>query len=195
MQFGIQTKGKCERLIQTIQTGFESTLRMEGNHAKSLEHLNSKFAAWIQTIYHLRAHGSTGVSPEARYQQAAQSLRHWDPSLDIEPLFYLRLNRTVRKNGTVRLDNDLYEVPLSLRTLEVLAQNHRWALGYNIAAIPLAAVGVVPPWLAAIGMSVSSIAVVLNSQRIGRVPRARRAAALEVAPETIDVASDTVDVA
>jgi Cu2+-exporting ATPase len=57
---------------------------------------------------------------------------------------------------------------LSRRTLAVLAQNHRWALAYNLAAIPLAALGVVPPWLAALGMSASSIAVVLNSQRIGR---------------------------
>jgi putative transposase len=120
------SKGKCERLIQTIQTGFESTLRMEGNQAKSLEELNAKFAVWIQTVYHLRAHGSTGVSPEARYQQAAQSLRHWDRGLEIEPLFYVRLNRTVRKNGTVRLDNDLYEVPLSLRTLEVQLRLDPW---------------------------------------------------------------------
>ena len=37
---------------------------------------------------------------------------------EIEPLFYLRLERTVRKNGTVRLDGDLYEVPLSLRALK-----------------------------------------------------------------------------
>jgi transposase InsO family protein len=120
------SKGKCERLIQSIQTGFESTLRMEGNQAKSLEQLNAKFAVWIQTVYHLRLHGSTGVSPEARYQQAAQTLRHWDPGLDIEPLFYLRLNRTVRKNGIVRLDNDLYEVPLSLRTLEVELRLDPW---------------------------------------------------------------------
>jgi transposase InsO family protein len=120
------SKGKCERLIQSIQTGFESTLRMEGNQAKSLEQLNAKFTVWIQTVYHLRLHGSTGVSPEARFQQAAQTLRHWDPGLDIEPLFYLRLNRTVRKNGIVRLDNDLYEVPLSLRTLEVELRLDPW---------------------------------------------------------------------
>jgi len=120
------SKGKCERLIQTVQTGFESTLRMQGNQATSLEHLNAKFTNCIQSIYHLRAHGSTSVSPEARYQQAVPTLRHWDPSLDIEPLFYLRLNRTVRKNGTIRLDNDLYEVPLSLRTLEVQLRLDPW---------------------------------------------------------------------
>lgn len=120
------SKGKCERLIQSIQMGFESTLRMAGNQANSLEHLNAKFAVWIQTVYHLRAHGSTGVSPEARYQQAVQTLRRWDPGLDIEPLFYLRINRTVRKNGIVHLDKDLYEVPLSLRTLQVELRLDPW---------------------------------------------------------------------
>ena len=53
-------------------------------------------------------------------------------------------------------------------TLATLRQNHRWALVYNLAAMPLAALGLVHPWLAAAGMSASSIAVVLNSLRIGR---------------------------
>ena len=55
--------------------------------------------------------------------------------------------------------------------LSILRQNRRWALGYNLAAIPLAAFGLVPPWLAAIAMSASSLAVVLNALRIGRATR------------------------
>ena len=106
------------RTIQTIQQGFEITLRLAGNAAHSLEKLNTKLSAWIQTVYHQRPHSSTGQSPEYRYQQAAPSLRQWDERDEIEPLFYLRLERTVRKNGTVRLDGDLYEVPLSLRALK-----------------------------------------------------------------------------
>ncbi|MGB0133572.1 HAD-IC family P-type ATPase, partial [Dokdonella sp.] len=51
-----------------------------------------------------------------------------------------------------------------------LRQNLNWALAYNLAAVPLAALGFVPPWLAAIGMSLSSILVLLNSLRIGRQP-------------------------
>ncbi|HET8899021.1 MAG TPA: heavy metal translocating P-type ATPase [Rhodanobacteraceae bacterium] len=51
-------------------------------------------------------------------------------------------------------------------TQRVLRQNRRWSLLYNLAAIPFAAAGLVPPWLAAIGMSLSSLAVVLNSLRI-----------------------------
>src|SRR5204863_471854 len=53
------------------------------------------------------------------------------------------------------------------QTLSILRQNRRWALCYNLAAVPLAALGFVPPWLAAIGMSASSLAVVLNALRIG----------------------------
>ena len=120
------SKGKCERLIQSIQQGFETTLRLEGNAAHSLEELNTKLSAWIQTVYHQRPHSSTGQSPEYRYQQAAQSLRQWDERLDIEPLFYLRRERTVRKNGTVRLNGDLYEVPLSLRALKIQLRMDPW---------------------------------------------------------------------
>ncbi len=120
------SKGKCERLIQTIQQGFESTLRLAGNAAASLEELNAKLSAWIQTLYHQRPHSSTGQSPEYRYQQVAKTLRQWDPTSDIEPLFYLRLERTVRKNGTVRLEGDLYEVPLSLRALKVQLRLDPW---------------------------------------------------------------------
>ena len=56
---------------------------------------------------------------------------------------------------------------IASETLATLRQNHRWALVYNLAAMPLAALGLVHPWLAAAGMSASSIAVVLNSLRIG----------------------------
>ena len=41
-----------------------------------------------------------------------------------------------------------------------------WAVAYNLIAIPFAAAGLVPPWLAAIGMSTSSLLVVLNSLRL-----------------------------
>ena len=120
------SKGKCERLIQSIQQGFESTLRLAGNAAHSLEELNTKLSIWIQTVYHQRPHSATGQSPQYRYQQAAPGLRQWDEREDIEPLFYLRLERTVRKNGTIRLDGELYEVPLSLRALKIQLRLDPW---------------------------------------------------------------------
>ena len=63
---------------------------------------------------------------------------------------------------------------LAQQMLAILRQNRRWALGYNLATVPLAALGFVPPWLAAIGMSASSLAVVLNALRIGRASAVRR---------------------
>jgi len=113
------SKGKIERVIFSIQQGFESTLRLEGNHAQDLDQLNTKLSAWIQTVYHQRIHSSIQESPEARFQRAAKTLRHLEADQDIDRLFYFHLYRAVRKNGTIRLDGQLYEVPLSLRALKV----------------------------------------------------------------------------
>ncbi|MEM1112699.1 MAG: heavy metal translocating P-type ATPase [Pseudomonadota bacterium] len=49
-----------------------------------------------------------------------------------------------------------------------IMQNFAWALSYNACGIPLAVLGFVPPWAAAIGMSLSSLLVVLNSLRLSR---------------------------
>ncbi len=54
------------------------------------------------------------------------------------------------------------------RNQRVVRQNLAWALGYNISAIPAAAAGLVAPWAAAIGMSLSSLLVVLNATRLTR---------------------------
>ena len=54
------------------------------------------------------------------------------------------------------------------RTRAVVRQNIAWALAYNTLSIPLAAVGLVPPWLAAVGMSLSSMVVVGNALRLLR---------------------------
>ena len=59
-------------------------------------------------------------------------------------------------------------VEVSRGTLRVVRQNLAWAIGYNSLALPLAALGYVPPWAAAIGMSASSLIVVLNALRINR---------------------------
>ena len=57
-------------------------------------------------------------------------------------------------------------IGVARRTLKIIRQNLLWALGYNLAAIPAAAMGLVQPWMAAIGMSLSSLIVVLNALRL-----------------------------
>jgi len=57
---------------------------------------------------------------------------------------------------------------ISRKTIRVIRQNVAWAIGYNLSALPLAIAGVVPPWVAALGMSLSSLLVVANAARINR---------------------------
>ncbi len=52
------------------------------------------------------------------------------------------------------------------KTLRVIRQNMAWAVGYNLVAVPFAAAGWVAPWMAAIGMSASSLIVVANALRL-----------------------------
>jgi len=52
------------------------------------------------------------------------------------------------------------------RTLRIIRQNMAWAVGYNLVALPFAAFGLVAPWMAALGMSASSLIVVANALRL-----------------------------
>ncbi|WP_017445738.1 heavy metal translocating P-type ATPase [Gayadomonas joobiniege] len=51
---------------------------------------------------------------------------------------------------------------------QIVNQNYTWALLYNLTAVPLAVAGILTPWMAALGMSVSSLIVVSNSMRLLR---------------------------
>jgi Cu2+-exporting ATPase len=59
---------------------------------------------------------------------------------------------------------DLFRI--ARKTRYVTRQNLAWAAAYNLTAIPFAALGLMPPWLAALGMATSSTLVMLNASRL-----------------------------
>ena len=57
---------------------------------------------------------------------------------------------------------------LACRTLRIVRQNLIWAASYNAVCVPLAVMGLLPAWLAGLGMALSSLAVVLNAMRLSK---------------------------
>jgi Cu2+-exporting ATPase len=63
--------------------------------------------------------------------------------------------------------NVLYRgITVARKMMRIIRQNLGWALAYNVTALPLAAMGLIQPWMAALGMSASSLIVVANAMRL-----------------------------
>jgi Cu2+-exporting ATPase len=86
---------------------------------------------------------------------------------------------------SILLADNLWPLLLAMNTVRgtmtIIRQNLAWAISYNLAALPLAAAGLVQPWMAALGMSASSLLVVLNALRVSRVSSQSKGHAREAA--------------
>ncbi|WP_099157155.1 heavy metal translocating P-type ATPase [Virgibacillus ndiopensis] len=75
--------------------------------------------------------------------------------------------------GITLVGGDLINIPkaigLSRKTMTNIRQNLFWALAYNTAGIPIAALGLLQPWIAGAAMAFSSVSVVSNALRLKRV--------------------------
>ena len=71
------------------------------------------------------------------------------------------------------LGGDLMLIPKAIKmsheTIKNIKQNLFWAFGYNTLGIPIAAIGILAPWIAGLAMALSSVSVVTNALRLKRV--------------------------
>ena len=109
-----ESKGKLERWHRTFRDRFLSELDI--TRIGDLTDLNARLWAWIEKIYHRRIHSALqGQTPLQRYQQDLPRIRTLGSrAARLDELFYHRIERKVRKDGTVSYQGQRFEVPYEL---------------------------------------------------------------------------------
>jgi len=102
-------KGKVEAVNKTILNDFQAEAQRAG--FKTLEELNSAFAAWVDLEYNVRIHSQTGEAPDKRFADALHpDIRRVADIAWFEALFLMRESRTVTKYGKIKLASNEYPV-------------------------------------------------------------------------------------
>lgn len=119
-------KGKLERWHRTLRDQFLTELHPQKIYP--LDEINSLLWAWIDQLYHPAPHSSlAGKSPLSLWQNY---LEHIQPlgtlAHQLDELFYHRIQRKVRKDGTISYEGQFFEVPycLSQKTVIVVIEPH-----------------------------------------------------------------------
>jgi hypothetical protein len=107
-------KGKLERWHNTLRNQFLSEL--DPREILEVEDLNARLWTWLAQVYHVRPHGGLDdQSPLERYQQDLPRIRNLGNKAPlIDQIFYHRIQRKVRKDGTVSYEAQAFEVPYEL---------------------------------------------------------------------------------
>ena len=92
-----------------------------------------------------------------------------DVSIAVSPVdvFVQEAADSTLLSGDIAMVSKLTQFSRKLKA--VIGQNIFWAVGYNVCLVPLAITGMIQPWMAALGMSLSSLFVILNANRLRRV--------------------------
>jgi hypothetical protein len=113
-------KGKLERWHRTLRAQFLNEL--DPREVLAIEDLNARLWIWLAQVYHVRPHGGLNdQTPLERYQQDLPKIRQLGllaPRID--EIFYHRVARKVRKDGTVSYLGQCFEVPYELSHQRVL---------------------------------------------------------------------------
>jgi putative transposase len=165
-------KGKLERWHRTLRAQFLSELSL--GSPLELEDLNARLWAWLERVYHRTPHaGLAGRTPLERYQQDLPHIRLLGPlAAKLDAMFQHRVQRLVRKDGTVSYEDRFFEVPYTLtgKTVWLVVDPHTHT-----------AVGVEDESGAALG-AVTPLDALANRHRVRHKP----------APPAEDLAAPTV---
>ena len=119
-------KGKLERWHRTFRDQFLSEL--DHRQIADLDDLNARLWAWVEQIYHRTPHeGLGGQTPLARYQQDLPRIRALGQrAAHLDAIFFHRISRFVRKDGTVSYQGSRFEVPYELagKTVRLVVDPH-----------------------------------------------------------------------
>ena len=119
-------KGKLERWHRTVRDQFLAELDERRIH--DLSDLNARLWAWLEQVYHRTEHsGLQGMTPLARYQRDLPRIRSLGArAAQLDALFHHRIQRLVRKDGTVSYQGQRFEVPFELaaRTVKLVVDPH-----------------------------------------------------------------------
>lgn len=101
-----------------MQTQFLPTLVF--TPVATLEELNRRFWTWLETEYHQREHGALGgETPAQRFARLGTALRLLAADAPLDRLFFMRVERRVRKDATFSLGAEVWEVAAHLRGQKV----------------------------------------------------------------------------
>lgn len=167
---------QAAELVKALQSGGASVSILSGDAPDTVAYFAEKLG-----VNDWRA----GLTPEGKLA----ALKEWQNQGDVIAMIGDGINdapvlagapvsiamgggtQMARASGdVVLLSENLLEIDHARITsrfgMNVVRQNFLWALAYNLIALPFAASGHLSPWLAALGMSVSSLVVVLNALRL-----------------------------
>jgi hypothetical protein len=119
-----QGRGKIERFFRTVNDQFlveigpfADTLAVDGDAspvadpAAGLLQLNRLFTAWVEQVYHRAWHSETGQTPLGRWAAGwGETVPAQPTAADLSEAFLWETARTVRKNATVSLHSNTYQV-------------------------------------------------------------------------------------
>ncbi len=168
------------RLLEKLKSlGVKETLVVSGDHEQNVERLAKSLGISshasrqtpedkLKVINTLRSSGKKVVMVGDGINDAP-ILAAADASISLGSATDLaKIN-----SDFVLLNNNLFNIAIikkvAQKTRKVIGQNIFWAVSYNAILVPAAAAGFVQPWLAALGMSLSSLIVVSNSLRLRKI--------------------------